>query len=220
MIKIPEELTKLGNNKYVRAAVLFLSAANILGYLVYGQINAIIFFALVFLVSSHFNKNMTIILAISLILTSLLMSRRVYEGMTTQTPEAENKSDKDVKSADKKQSDAPDAPEEPEAHVATTSVNSASKKGTESMKTAGPRIDYASTIEGAYDNLDKMLGSDGINKLTQDTQKLMSQQQKLFDTMQTMAPALENAKTMLKGFDIKDLGGLSDMLSNATVKTA
>ena len=73
------------------------------------------------------------------------------------------------------------------------------------------RIDYASTLEGAYDNLDKILGSEGINKLTGDTQKLMAQQQKLFDSMQNMAPMIQNAKEMLSGFDMKGLGDLANM---------
>ena len=75
----------------------------------------------------------------------------------------------------------------------------------------GSRIDYASTLEGAYDNLDKILGSDGINKLTGDTQKLMAQQQKLFDSMKHMAPMIQNAKDMLTGFDMKELGNLASM---------
>jgi len=73
------------------------------------------------------------------------------------------------------------------------------------------RIDYASTMESAYDNLDKILGSESISKLTNDTQKLMSKQQQLFDTMQTMAPALNEAKDMLKGFDLKGLGDMANL---------
>ncbi len=98
-------------------------------------------------------------------------------------------------------------------------------KGGSSLKNAAPvdgnsRIDYASTLEGAYDNLDKILGSDGINKLTGDTQKLMSQQQKLFDTMQNMTPMLEDAKKMLAGFDLKELGNLANLSSSfATAPT-
>lgn len=92
-------------------------------------------------------------------------------------------------------------------------------KGDSSLKNAAPvngnsRIDYASTLESAYDNLDKILGSDGINKLTNDTQKLMSQQQKLFDTMQNMTPMLEDAKKMLAGFDLKELGNLANLSSS------
>ena len=81
-------------------------------------------------------------------------------------------------------------------------------KGTP-VDSSSSRIDYASTMETAYDNLDKILGSESIGKLTKDTEKLMNNQQKLFDTMQTMAPALENAKKMLKDFDISSLGDLA-----------
>jgi hypothetical protein len=92
------------------------------------------------------------------------------------------------------------------------------KKGSVSSNAApvdeNSRIDYASTLEGAYDNLDKILGSDGINKLTGDTQKLMAQQQKLFDTMQNMGPMLEDAKKMLAGFDLKGLGNLAGLATS------
>jgi hypothetical protein len=70
-------------------------------------------------------------------------------------------------------------------------------------------------MEHAYNNLDKMLGSDSIRKLSGDTQKLMANQQKLFDTMQNMAPALESAKTMLKGLD---MGGLNDIVNGMNGK--
>ena len=73
-------------------------------------------------------------------------------------------------------------------------------------KNNGSRLDYASTLEQSYDNLDKMLGSDGINKLTKDTQRLMTQQQKLFDTMSAMTPMLQEAKKMVGGFDLSKLG--------------
>jgi len=73
------------------------------------------------------------------------------------------------------------------------------------------RIDYASTIEEAYGDLNKILGSDGIKRLTDDTQRLMSQQLQLADAMKSMTPLMENAKSMLQGFDLKNLDGLSDL---------
>ena len=98
-------------------------------------------------------------------------------------------------------------------------------KGGSSFKDAAPvngnsRIDYASTLEGAYDNLDKILGSDGINKLTGDTQKLMVQQQKLFETMQGMVPMINQAKDMMSGIDMNQLGGLADMANSLGVAGA
>jgi hypothetical protein len=76
------------------------------------------------------------------------------------------------------------------------------------------RIDYASTIEDAYGDLNNILGSDGIKKLTEDTQRLMSQQLQLADAMKSMTPLMENAKTMLQGFDLKNLGNLTDLAKN------
>ena len=73
------------------------------------------------------------------------------------------------------------------------------------------RIDYATTLEDAYGDLNNILGSDGIKKLTDDTQRLMSQQLQLADAMKSMTPLMENAKSMLQGFDLKNLDGLADL---------
>ncbi len=136
-------------------------------------------------------------------------------GATKPVKKDDKKNDKKkakkiVKRNDKKK--AP-VPAEPVKKAETFGNKHASQ-----LKNAAPvdgdedsRIDYASTLEGAYDNLDKILGSEGINKLTGDTQKLMAQQQKLFDSMQNMAPMIQNAKEMLSGFDMKGLGDLANM---------
>ena len=115
---------------------------------------------------------------------------------------------------------------ETETFVPNTAGSSGKKKagfhnakGGSAFKDAAPvnansRIDYASTLEGAYDNLDRILGSDGINKLTGDTQKLMVQQQKLFQTMEGMIPMINQAKEMMSGIDMSQLGGLADMANS------
>ena len=76
------------------------------------------------------------------------------------------------------------------------------------------RIDYASTVEDAYDDLNKILGGDGIKKLTDDTQKLMKQQMQLADAMKSMTPLMEQAQGLLKGFDLKSLSGLAGLSKN------
>jgi hypothetical protein len=124
-----------------------------------------------------------------------------------------NERKKTKKNEKKRDNKKPPVPAEPVKKAETFGNKHASQ-----LKNAAPvdgdedsRIDYASTLEGAYDNLDKILGSEGINKLTGDTQKLMAQQQKLFDSMQNMAPMIQNAKEMLSGFDMKGLGDLANM---------
>ena len=84
-------------------------------------------------------------------------------------------------------------------------MSNSSKKGKNKHDNFGPRLDYAATIEQSYQNLDSLLGSDSIKQLTGDTQKLMQQQQNLFNTMNQMVPVLEGAQNMLKNMDMKSL---------------
>ena len=44
----------------------------------------------------------------------------------------------------------------------------------ETDDSVGDRIDYAATMEQAYNNLQKMLGDDGMKSITQETKKLVS----------------------------------------------
>jgi hypothetical protein len=70
-------------------------------------------------------------------------------------------------------------------------------------------IDYAATIENAYDDLNNILGGDGIQKLTSDTQNLVSQQAKLAEAMAGMKPLIDGISPLVeqvKGLGILDNG--------------
>jgi hypothetical protein len=95
---------------------------------------------------------------------------------------------------------------EPEGHAADKSVS-----GMTTMYKKGNRIDYASTVEDAYGDLNKILGGDGIKRLTDDTQKLMGQQMKLAEAMKSMTPLLSQAKSLMAGFDMKQFGDITAM---------
>ena len=257
-MQLKNQAIKLLTNKYFLYAMVFLSATNMIGYLAMNRLNAVIFFALVSLITYHFNKNMALVLLIALVATNLLMAnKRIREGLDNgPTKDASGnlvdasgnvltKPDNTVDSSGnivdasgnivnvkdniKAQNEKLNQLSQVDAEL-KTAINDikenvdvknkiAEKKsttdegfepegaGANSKSKNSSRIDYAATLEGAYDNLDKILGSDGINKLTSDTQRLMSQQQKLFDTMQNMVPMIKDAKSMLAGFDLKNLGG-------------
>ncbi len=66
-------LSKMIDNKYVLYFVFILSAIYLLGYLMSGNFSSIIFFVCFGFVTSLFSKNMTIVLSVPLILTSILM---------------------------------------------------------------------------------------------------------------------------------------------------
>ena len=78
----------------------------------------------------------------------------------------------------------------------------------------GETIDYASTLEQAYGNLQKMMGKGGMKGLTQETSKLVNQQKELMDSLKSMAPALNDAKKTLSGFNIPNMGDMKKMLGS------
>jgi hypothetical protein len=252
--------------------IVFLTATNVLGYLVTNKLNAVIFFALVSLLSYQFSKNMAVVLLISIIATNFMMANKMMrEGMdnatsdttsdatsttsTTTTPVAsalENVDAKDPEIAenlpivqksanmdtlkDKKQNLGTNLSDNTNVDINNPELNNqtsetapegfggkgSTKKGQgNTSEHFGPRLDYAATIEQSYQNLDSLLGSDSIKQLTGDTQKLMQQQQNLFNTMNQMVPVLEGAQNMLKGFDMSglqnSLKGMSGLVNAPTV---
>ena len=104
---------------------------------------------------------------------------------------------------------------EPEPEIESFSPAGAGFNGKKRGAIGGPakasRIDYSTTLEQAYDNLDKMLSNDGLSNLSADTEKLMNQQQKLFSAVNKMMPMMESAQGMINGLDMDKIGSLIGM---------
>ena len=73
-----------------------------------------------------------------------------------------------------------------------------------------PKINFASTLESAYDNLDKLLSSDAIGKMSMDTQRLAEKQQLLMGNIDKLSPLMKTAEDLLSGLNVDKMG---DMLS-------
>lgn len=58
----------------------------------------------------------------------------------------------------------------------------------------GNRVDYAQTLGQAYNNLQNIIGEDGVQGLTEQTKGLMQQQKVLMDNMKDMEPLLKSAQ--------------------------
>ena len=228
-MSITSKLTKLLTNKYFLYFVVVLSAINLFGYLVMNKLNAVIFFALVGLVMSFFSKNMIVILIVCMIATNLITSNNIIqEGLTNQKQESEASSQKKQATTssttttttnNSSNESAPIMPmqDTPTDDVPSPAVNAMSSMNKKIQKNGSTgRIDYASTLEEAYDNLDKILGAGGINKLTGDTENLMTKQKELFESMKMMTPMVQQAQKMLEGFDLKSLEGLAGLASSFT----
>ena len=212
--KIPN-YQKLLTNKYILYLVLFLSGIFLFSLLLAKKMNLILLYALIGYIIWFYNKNMTVVLGLSLILTFIAnLGVKVKEGMENEadTKDSDNKDsdnkDSDNKDSDKKKSDNNDT-------TSTSTTTPPEPKQSEGMNgiSGGKRnrIDYASTVEDAYDDLSKILGGDGIKRLTGDTQQLLEQQVQLVDAMKTMTPLIETAKGLLNGLNMDGLNGLTDI---------
>jgi hypothetical protein len=193
-------------NKYVLNIVFFVSILNILGYVIYRNYDAVMYFVLVGMLVAYFSKNMTLILGIPLILVNLFSigKRKVYEGLENKVTAGEEDEENKKELADvagiegltseKKQSTEGFKDEEDEKKV----TGKTAEKFEVGRKKGQYNIDYASTIEDAYDDLNKIIGGDGMKKLTDDSQRLMQQQVQLAKAMESIGPLVEKMAPMLQ----------------------
>jgi hypothetical protein len=201
---------RLITNKYILYLVLFLSGIFLFSLLLAKKMNLIILFALIGYIIWFYNKNMTIVLGLSLILTFIAnLGVKVKEGMDNQSSDDKEKDKEKEKEKDDKNNLTTKTKTDTETPTPKES------KPPESMNNISGgkrnRIDYASTVEDAYDDLSKILGGDGIKRLTGDTQQLLEQQVQLVDAMKTMTPLIETAKGLLNGLNMDGLNGLTDI---------
>jgi len=179
-------------NKWVLNIVVVLSILNIIGYISLGNLNAVLFYILFAVLIRYFSKNMTIVLGVPLIIINLFYFKgTMIEGMDNKDDVTNDDKKKDNKKKDdKKETDIPNTTETKEDNT---------QQGFEAgpRKNKGHNIDYATTVEDAYDDLNNKLGTVGIQRLTADTQKLIEKQAKLAKTMEGMSKLVENIQPVV-----------------------
>jgi len=238
-MKFKAAFSKFLTNKIVLNVVAVIAVLNIIGYLSIGNYNGVAYFVILALLITYFSKNMIIVLGIPIILVNLFISKGALltEGMenkdssikahsantnATQNTHAETIHKINQQDAKSKQG-LPITPIDSTSSITNTSRSNATVDESFEVgrgKKKGYEIDYASTVEDAYDSLNKILGSDGVKRLTGDTQQLLKQQQQLAESMQSMAPMIKGMAPMMKqaqdllggmGDGKEGLGGIMDM---------
>jgi hypothetical protein len=253
-MNLKANISKILSSSILLRTVFILSLFNIIGYLVYGNFNAIIFFVLVAGLVKYFSRNMILILGIPLFVVNLfVMGKSVKEGMensnsnsnssnsnsrsnsttnTTSQDASGNTLQSTIQKINEKASTKQGLPITP---IDDTSSNNTSKNVAEESFEVGRNkkgkydIDYASTIEDAYDELNKIIGGDGIQKLTGDTQNLMKQQLQLAEAMKSMGPLVEQMGPLMesvgpmleqaKGIMGSGSNNIADLAKNFTAGT-
>ena len=217
------KFAKLLENKYVLYFVFLLSMLHIISYMIKGENDKVALFILIGIISSRFSKNMTVVLGVPLIGThvySLSTGRHpFFEGFTPGSS-GSTAAVAAVK-ADIKQNQATRQAEIPSSAdsadtLMDSSTETAAAPQTDSMSLykKNKRVDYAATLEDSYGDLNKILDGNGIKNLTNDTKRLMEQQQNLAGALKSMTPLISQAQNMLKGFDIKGLSNVAKSMNS------
>jgi len=248
-MKMPSSVSKLLTNRYVLYLVALLALFNVIGYMMMDKTQIVILFILIGYLMTHFSKNMVIVLLVPLVLVNLLTSGMMMKEGFSEGMCPAGQIDKDGKCVPDDTAPAPSAtPTADNTNAAsdaastTNTTNSIIACGegekfdektgkcvamgatAETFASAGgkkgsSRVDMGSTLEQAYDDLNSVLGSDGIKNLTADTQNLMKQQLHLAEAMKEMGPLMQQAQSMLKTLNIDGIGDLPSLIKKFGINT-
>jgi hypothetical protein len=200
------------------------------GYLIAGNYNALLFFLLISLIVRFFNENKALILASALIATNLLiggkMIKESFEGdespkkKGSETDKKNGASTKPAKSsevANKTGMANIHEDDDDSSEVEGKGHSSGNQEKMASGKTS--QLDYAGTVESAYDNLDKLLSSDALKNMSMDTQRLAEKQKRLMGSIKNLEPMMNQANKLLEGLDMSGINSMMGKISNMSMMT-
>ena len=217
-------LNKLFKQKYLLYVLVVISLVYLFLLLQSRNFYAIYFFILLGIIIYCYTKNMSILLTICLIFTAIIFPlKSSKEGMKSKKSKDKKEKltnnsidngngtittaggtvigDDTVKNATS--ANITDGTEEStlqgkKSNISTEVAASGGGQETFTGKLANQsRIDPAATMNKAFNNLEGMLGNDGIKNLTNDTEQLISNQTKLFKTIENMTPLIEKASSIM-----------------------
>lgn len=211
-MKLNPSLTKVLSSKILLNVIFVIAFIHVIGNIIMGNLHDVAFFVLIGGLVSFFTKNMIVVLGVPIIFVSLFATS-IMEGFKKgdEQKKSDDENEKKVKDEKKKHEMVDDNVDDDVKPV--DKMDKGTEKFEVGKRKKGYDIDYASTVEDAYDDLNKILGGDGIKRLTADTQGLMKQQMELTKAMEGLEPMfskfeplLDKAKDMLKNLPELDSG--------------
>ena len=219
-------------DKNVLRGVAFIAVINLIAYVMVLDYDAVAFFAIVGFLTTYFSKNMIVVLLVAMITTNLLVfirskNRTTSEGFGGKGGERKGKASVRDASLDFKPADISGGDKRKgKANVrsASSGVRSATSDEDDEMVGGAGKLNSAATISETYENLENMLDSGAIKKMSGKTKELAKRQKNLHKQIQTLAPAMKQSFALLNSMGgaegvngminsvqgmIKNFGGLS-----------
>ena len=215
--------SSLATDKNVLYIMLVIAVVNVVGYLMMGNFEAVVFFAIVAYLSTFFTKNMVIVFLVSILATNFLMVSKVnYFSRMSGVEGMQNKDD-----ANAKQQHSGDAKAKPSPKPTKSDSKKTSAEKKEGMNgklapakfnddsdddgdaSSAPFLNGTSAqknaqMEKAHDALQSM----GNGAMQVQTEEVLKQQKMLMDNIKVMQPFLETAERFLDKFNMKGIDGL------------
>jgi hypothetical protein len=183
-------IKSLLRDKNVLMAVSVISVLNLIGFVMLRNFDAVVFFVVTGFLMTYFSKNMIIVLLVAMLSTNLFISARLLQPIIKEG----------MKGTKKKKKEERDEDEDEDEDDENTG-----------------KIDANATKEAAHENLQTLLNGSAINKMSQDTLELMSNQNDLNKSLETIMPAMEKSIEALEQFGGMDkITGMIDKLSSIT----
>ena len=224
---------KLLNNKITLFIVTALALFSLYIHITKSNFSAVLLFFLTAALVYTFTKNMILVLGASFIVTTIAsMSKNLFglkEGFKEGAEEAETETETETDEPETETGEGAVSLDKMLNKEATTETGGNNKKkatqnfgnqklspalfNTPSKKNVEQQLGKATEVEQAYDNLEKIMGSEKINSISTDTKDLIKQQNELIKQLKTMTPALNSAMSSLANLDLNKLTG---MFSSAT----
>ena len=227
---------KLVNNKIVLYIVALICLFDILGYIMRYEFSAVLFFYLIGMITFNYTKNMTVVLGTALLMTSLMHLIRNMMGFKEGFKEGKDDEEKDLTEMVKKvaqqegekdeEEGEEEEAEEVEEEEEQETVKNKKKSGYQNKMKLNPgmyntpnkeqiskQLGKAGQMEKAYDNLDKMIGQEGIKSISSHTKKLVKQQNDLMKDLKDITPTLNEAVGAISKLDLSKLGNMFDSVS-------
>lgn len=226
---------KIMNNKITLLIVAAIAFFSLYLHIVNSHFSAVLLFFLTGALVYGFTKNMVIVLGSAFLVTTiasmLAQSFGFKEGQANMKKGKKTKKNKDDEEEGDGEEDGGDEeaedgvsenfekalkglPEDIDASVTKKTGFDNKQKlspalfNTPSKKDMEQQLGKASEAEKAYDNLEKIMGTENINSISSDTKDLIKQQNELIKQLKTMTPALNSAMASLGGLDLNKLTGM------------
>lgn len=202
-MKVQNQVNKLLKNEIVLYVISIIAISNLIFYLFNQNIEELVVFSIFGYITSLYTKNMSIILAVSILGTNLISMYNNYYMKLRVRNQVEGMENREKKDNKKKGSEENDEDEE------LPGPNDEEVSDDEEDE-----IDIVNTQKENFADISKVLGKNGLKNLTKETKELISQQSSLMETFKEMTPMIKTAQEAMKdmgSLDFKGLGNLTNL---------